>query len=46
MKMVNRIVKKEKTIKRKDFERGKYIVSSENDIKITKTSSFVKPERQ
>jgi hypothetical protein len=44
--MANRIVKKEKAIKRKDFERGKHIVFSKNGLRITETSSFVKPEER
>jgi len=46
VKMVNRIVKKEKAIKRKDFERGKHIVFSKSNIRIAKTSSVVKPEEK
>ena len=44
VKMVNRIVKKEKDTRRRNFERRGHIVFSINDIRITETSSFVKPE--
>jgi len=41
VKMVNRIVKKEKAMRRRDFERGEHIVFSKSDIRITNISSFV-----
>ena len=43
--MVNRIVKKEKAMRRRDFERRKHIVFSKSDIRITKISSFVKQRK-
>jgi hypothetical protein len=41
--MVNRIVKKERDIRNRDFERGEHMVFSKSGVRITETSPFVKP---